>query len=149
MTKLKLQALIVLVSSVLIFLSFYASAAPSVGFNVVIGGIPTLREDGSPLSSDDIKSFRVFKVGAEGLEALSPDIIYTGGDSAAGLILLEVSSPTGSFDLCAMTIDKLDQSSKSCGDVVSIDYSLSPPDPPGSFSGSQALTITVDINLGE
>lgn len=138
--------LLLLLSIVIIYLvSPPARADAIVGFEATIVGIPEFREDGTPLNSDEIKSFRVLKVGDSGLQALTPDIVYNQEDEVKGIVFTSVAEQSGTLDLCAMTIDNFDQISTVCGDVVTTPFLVPPPGAPGSIQIEQAVTFNVTV----
>ncbi len=129
----------------ILMVSGVARADAIVGFEATIVGIPEFREDGTPLNRSEIKAFRVFKVGATGLEALTPDITYNQEDEVEGVVFAGVAEPAGSLDLCAMTIDTFDQISTICSDVVSVTFKVSPPSAPGTSTFTQSVTFNITV----
>ncbi len=126
-----------------------ASASSIVGFEATITGIPEMREDGAALTKDEIKAFRVFVVEDSGLEALTPDIMYDNeSDVAVGTVYVTSDEVSGVVDVCAMTIDTFDQISTICSDVVSAEFSIQPPEAPGTVTITQSMSISVNISPG-
>jgi hypothetical protein len=123
-----------------------ANASVIVGFDVTITGVPSLREDGSALSSGGIRRFRIFQVGSLGLDALSPDIEYSQEDEVKGVVFMSVETAEGSVDLCAMTIDTFDQISTVCSDVVSVPFKVAPPSAPGGAIFTQTVTFNITVS---
>ena len=120
-----------------------ANASGMIGVNMTVKVIPSLREDGSPLTPQEIKAIRAFKVGAGGLEALSPDILYNQEDEVSGDVFMSVDTAEGTVDLCAMTIDTFDRISTICSDVVSMPFKVAPPAAPGGVTFTQTFSITI------
>ena len=114
-----------------------------VGVSMTIKSIPSLREDGSPLTSQEIKAIRAFKVGPDGLEALSPDILYNQEDEVSGTVFMSVDTAEGTVDLCARTIDTFDRMSAICSDAVSMTFKVAPPAAPGGVTFTQAFSINI------
>lgn len=123
-----------------------ASASGVIGVNMTIKNIPSLREDGSPLTPQEIKAIRAFKVGPEGLEALSPDILYNQEDEVSGDVFMSVDAAEGTVDLCAMTIDTFDRISTICSDVVSMPFKVAPPAAPEGVTFTQAFSINLTVS---
>lgn len=120
-----------------------ANASSIVGYDAKIPVIPDLREDGSPLDKSSIKAFRLFKVGEEGLEPLTPDILYNQENEVSGTVFVSVETAEGTIDLCAMTIDTFDRISTICSDVVSMPFKVAPPAAPGGVTFTQTFSITI------
>lgn len=138
--------LLLLISIVIIFSPpATADATAIVGFEATIVGIPEFREDGTTLNGSEIKAFRVLKLGASGLEALAPDIVYNQEDEVKGIVFTSVAEQSGILDLCAMTIDSFDQISTVCGDVVATPFLVPPPGAPGSIQIEQAVTLNITV----
>ena len=139
-----MHLLIILLSGFVVIKT--ASASGVIGVNMTVKVIPSLREDGSPLTPQEIKAIRAFKVGPEGLEALSPDILYNQEDEVGGTVFMSVDTAEGTVDLCAMTIDTFDRISTICSDVVSMPFKVAPPAAPEGVTFTQAFSINLTVS---
>ena len=141
---LALHAFIVGVAALVLINDAFAEGV--IGVNMTVKVIPSLREDGSPLTPQEIKAIRAFKVGPEGLEALSPDILYNQEDEVSGDVFMSVDAAEGTVDLCAMTIDTFDRISTICSDVVSMPFKVAPPAAPEGVTFTQAFSINLTVS---
>ena len=141
---LALHAFIVGVAALVLINDAFAEGV--IGVNMTIKNIPSLREDGSPLTPQEIKAIRAFKVGLEGLEALSPDILYNQENEISGDVFMSVDSAEGTVDLCVMTIDTFDRISTICSDVVTMPFKVAPPAAPEGVTFTQAFSINLTVS---
>ena len=120
-------------------------ASSIVGFDAKVSDFD-IREDGSELPKDNIKAFRMVKVGEDGLEVLTPDIVYDKeAEEVAWTVYMLTDVQSGMVDLCAMTIDTFDQVSTTCRDVTPTPFDVPPPGAPGNVTVTQSLSIQLNI----